>query len=343
MFHNTSCSSIKGFFLLAKISGSEYITGVQVKGRGSRLDNEIRKQLIREKLKRQFKGKQEITARYHPKYPDSAEREYIRLCNSYMAVEKQVLIKYIPELKQIINRAAGFHMDSASGNDESRKKERFSSLITIFSQIKLLFERIHKELEVSLGLYHLADELKKVAALNHKLTVKEWKKMVSKTLAINLLEDYYSRDFYKEILDKWVSKNVGLIKTISQNSLGKMEELVYRLYMDGKPTTNIVKEIQRQYGISKRHARLIARDQTAKLNADITEHQQRDAGVRRYEWSSSGDERVRRSHRKLDGCIFSWDDPPETDGGRRCHPGQDFQCRCCALPVFDLDEIDLPI
>ncbi len=307
------------------------------------MEEETRKQVIREKLKQQFKGKRAITAVYHPKYPESAQREYLRLCSSYMAVEKQILIKYLPELKQIINNPTGFHRDSALNNEEMRKKERYLSLITVLSQIKLLFEKIYKELETTLGLYRLSEELKKIAALNYKLTVKEWKKMVSKTLAINLLEDYYSGNFYKDILSKWVSKNVDLIKTIPRNSLGKIEEMVYRLYMDGTSNTNIVKEIHKQYSISKRHARMIARDQTAKLNADITEYQQRDAGIRRYEWSSSGDERVRKSHRKLDGHIFSWNAPPETDMGRRCHPGQDYQCRCCALPIFEFDKIDLPI
>ena len=133
----------------------------------------------------------------------------------------------------------------------------------------------------------------------------------------------------------WISENVDLIKTVPSQSLGKIKELVYRQYMDGGSTTNIVKELQRQYGMDKRHANLIARDQIGKLNTKITESQQRDAGVKRYKWSDSRDEKVRKSHRRLNGHIFSWDNPPETDGGRRCHPGEDYQCRCCAIPVFE--------
>ncbi|MDR1706162.1 MAG: hypothetical protein LBS19_15970 [Clostridiales bacterium] len=47
---------------------------------------------------------------------------------------------------------------------------------------------------------------------------------------------------------------------------------------------------------------------------------------------------------ELNGKKFSWSDPPVVDGrsGRRCHPGQDYQCRCAALPVFNLPELDLP-
>lgn len=306
------------------------------------MDDEARRQLIRNRLKQQHGGKKEIAAKYQSKYPDSAQREYMRLVDQYMDVEKQVILRYLPELKKILWEDQQYHVD-ASGNDKKRKTRRFAILEGILSQLKDLFERMLKEMESTFGLFGLKKMLEGVAALDHKLTVREWKKTVNKTLGLNLLEDYYSGGFYQDMLDKWVSDNVDLIRTIPHESLGKMKEIVYQAYMDGKPTTSIVKEIQRQYGRDKRHARLIARDQIAKLNAAITQHQQTDAGISRYRWSDSRDKRVRNSHRKLNGRIFRWDDPPETDAGRRCHPGQDYQCRCCALAIFDLDSIDLPI
>ena len=122
-------------------------------------------------------------------------------------------------------------------------------------------------------------------------------------------------------------------------------DIVMDGFVDGKSLTDIQRDIQAQYGIDKRHAAFIARDQTAKLNAAITERQQKDAGVRRYKWSTSGDERVRSDHKKLDGRVFSYDDPPVVDSrtGRRCNPGQDYNCRCVAIPVFDIDELNLPL
>lgn len=48
-----------------------------------------------------------------------------------------------------------------------------------------------------------------------------------------------------------------------------------------------------------------------------------------YVWRTQRDERVRRSHRINDGRIFSWSDPPSTG-----HPGEDFSCRCEAIPYI---------
>ena len=312
---------------------------------GVHLEDKLRKKILREEWKRKNGGKSIIRSKYHPKYPDSIEREYIRLVNEYMSIEREILLKHIPELKRIINEGTvGFNIDGKSNNEEKRKLKRYE-LMSIFIQLQQLFEKIEQELKSVFGLYKLETRLNQIANLEHRFSVKEWKKVVKKTLGIDLLEDYYSGEIYKELLKKWVSDNVELIKSVPKKSLGEIKTLVYDNYMKGSTTTNIVKEIQKRYGMSKRHARLIARDQTAKLNAAITQYQQRDAGIEKYEWDDSHDSRVRTSHRNLRGCIFSWDEPPLVDKtrGRRCHPGEDYQCRCVALAVFDIDKLDLPV
>ena len=103
---------------------------------------------------------------------------------------------------------------------------------------------------------------------------------------------------------------MGLIKTIPQESLSRMREIVMDGYRNGETTTSIVRKIQRAYSVDRRHAQLLARDQIAKLNSNIAQQQQRDAGVEEYIWSDSGDGRVRPSHKKLNGKRFRWDDPP---------------------------------
>ena len=56
--------------------------------------------------------------------------------------------------------------------------------------------------------------------------------------------------------------------------------------------------------------------------------------VDRYIWRSNDDSRVRAVHAEYDDHIFLWSAPPE--GGR---PGQDWNCRCTAEPIIDLNAI----
>lgn len=124
--------------------------------------------------------------------------------------------------------------------------------------------------------------------------------------------------------------NVGLIKSIPEQYFEKVEGVVLRGAQVGRLPRDIAEDIVNQFGVTERRAALIARDQVAKFNGNLTQLRQKAVGVTKYIWSSSGDERVRPEHQERDGKIFSWDDPPP--GG---HPGEDIACRCVALPVFE--------
>lgn len=82
---------------------------------------------------------------------------------------------------------------------------------------------------------------------------------------------------------------------------------------------------------------------TARAFADFVRGAQRAGGVNRATWLSQNDSHVRPEHRALDGVVFSWDDEPplsadDADSGEACFPGEDFQCRCVAVPAEDEDE-----
>lgn len=109
----------------------------------------------------------------------------------------------------------------------------------------------------------------------------------------------------------------------------------------GLPVDSLKKKLIARGDVSESRAELIARDQTLKTNAAINGARQESAGISKYIWSTSRDERVRGnpnglwpdaaiSHYDLENKIFSWDDPPEPG-----HPGEDYQCRCIAIPYIE--------
>jgi uncharacterized protein with gpF-like domain len=49
---------------------------------------------------------------------------------------------------------------------------------------------------------------------------------------------------------------------------------------------------------------------------------------------------VRESHADMEGQMCDWDDPPEVDG-EKVHPGEAINCRCVAIPVVDMEAIDI--
>jgi hypothetical protein len=158
-------------------------------------------------------------------------------------------------------------------------------------------------------------------------------------------------------IQRFARDNVQLIRKMSFETLDQIEREVVAATAQQLDVRQLSKILQKRFDVSKSRGDLIARDQTLKLNSQVTQTRLQGLGVTEYTWITSRDERVRGrpggvngpkpgkawnggNHFKLDGKRFSWNDPPVVDGkGRRAHPGQDFQCRCTASPV--LPELDL--
>lgn len=288
--------------------------------------------MVQSALSAKFGSHQRLLCKYVTKYPQQAEREFQRVTNGYIRLLNELLKEHLPEIRD-------------AARIEREANQRHDDTTDLIAKVTAVFDKMAAELERKTSGFGLYDKVEAMAHLTRKLTIREWKRAVKATLGIDLLDDYYTGELYRKMMEEWVDENVGLIKTIPQESLGKMRRIVLEGYRKGETTTSIVKKIQLTYGVDRRHAQLLARDQIAKLNSNITQRQQRDAGVQEYIWSTSGDSRVREGHKRLNNKRFRWDDPPvvDTRTGRRCHPGEDYQCRCVALAVFEYDTVDLPI
>lgn len=125
-------------------------------------------------------------------------------------------------------------------------------------------------------------------------------------------------------------KNIELISKLLRVQDIAMREVLDEGLASGWTHKKIAEELQARSRISQRHAKLIARDQTLKLNAAVTKIRQTNLGITHYKWITSQDERVRPTHEALNGRVFSWNEATPIG----YHPGEDYQCRCIAQPVM---------
>jgi SPP1 gp7 family putative phage head morphogenesis protein len=114
---------------------------------------------------------------------------------------------------------------------------------------------------------------------------------------------------------------------------GRVEEAV----SEGYRADHLRDVLQAEYGVAERKAKFLARQETSLLVSKYRETRYKEANLSRYKWSTSHDIRVRHDHAELNGKIFSWDNPPITDQhtGARNNPGEDFNCRCVAIPIVE--------
>ena len=156
---------------------------------------------------------------------------------------------------------------------------------------------------------------------------------ISRILAIDLAREPAA---VTAVLDAWRRENVSLISSLADRLHADVFATVREHTQKGTRVETLGRLIAERYSVSRSRANTIASDQVLKANGDLTRQRHAAAGVTRYAWSTSRDEKVRDMHAALEGRIFSWDDPPVTnERGERNHPGGDILCRCNAIPVLD--------
>ncbi|MEK9497076.1 phage minor head protein [Photorhabdus sp. P32] len=154
----------------------------------------------------------------------------------------------------------------------------------------------------------------------------------------------------KKQIDDSVKENVDLIKSIQTDFINDIGSKVFTNLFDGGRHENLVSLIRERGQVTESRAKLIARDQTAKLNSALTEQRQKALGIDLYDWGGAGDERERDSHFVLNNMTCKYSDPTvysddegktwkkrKSIGAFEGKPGDDYQCRCIALPKISWD------
>lgn len=145
--------------------------------------------------------------------------------------------------------------------------------------------------------------------------------------------------FVKEMMRQQYTENINTFADDWKNeAVLRLRAKVEKLAKEGYRADKMTEMIQSEFEVTKKHARFIARQESSLFVSKYRQARYEAAGVNKYIWSSSQDERVRKDHRDLNGRVFSWDNPPIVDKatGKRGHPGEDYNCRCVALPVIQL-------
>jgi SPP1 gp7 family putative phage head morphogenesis protein len=167
----------------------------------------------------------------------------------------------------------------------------------------------------------------------------------SKALGLALRSNVANADVGETAL-ALLNEQVALIKSIPIEAGLRAQKIASEAFFSGarfEANEDTIRELEKEMGMSTEvaisRATLIARTETARANAYINQSRAQSVGSNQYRWHNSGDGAVRPSHKtykgdRLQGMIFSWDDPPTLDDGMTGHPGTFPNCRCFAEPMF---------
>lgn len=139
-----------------------------------------------------------------------------------------------------------------------------------------------------------------------------------------------------QVMRQLLAEQVGLIQSIPIEAAQRVHRLTLAGLEDSTRFQEIAKEIKRSTEVTESRAVLIARTEVARTSATLTQARAESIGADSYIWRTSGDSSVRSDHKKLNGKIFQWNNPPVADerSGERANPGCIWNCRCFAEPII---------
>ncbi|MDY6148947.1 MAG: minor capsid protein [Porphyromonas sp.] len=184
----------------------------------------------------------------------------------------------------------------------------------------------------------------------HK-TWREAARAGSKGAAIyKALQDDIAKARISEAYQELINRNAELIKTMPLNIAEQVTNMVSRQSQGGLRSAEIMRDVLAAYPrMTHAHARLIARTESSKAATTLTQVRSEAAGVKWYEWRTGEDQRVRDSHRLMNGVLIRWSDPPnpellnrEKHAHNRYHAGNIYNCRCFPAPLVQLSDVNWP-
>jgi SPP1 gp7 family putative phage head morphogenesis protein len=131
-----------------------------------------------------------------------------------------------------------------------------------------------------------------------------------------------------------IGENINLIKSIASRNLTQVETMVMQSVQHGRDLGTLADSLKQEFGVTRRRAALIARDQNNKATASITKTRQQQLGITQAKWRhSSGGKHPRPSHLNANGDVYDVAKGMYLDG-KWVWPGTEINCRCTSASVI---------
>lgn len=275
------------------------------------------------------------TATSPPRYPFSAEVMHRKALRALVMEWRSVALSELADTGPMLIAQANTYRPDAIEDDIAAAEAAAGSagiLQAWAATLEAMLSRIAERMVA--GIAKAAAAVFRAGRYAEAVNKREWKRVIREAYGVDILR---GEPRLPELLSAWENENLALIKSLPAQAVERLRSRMTTGLTFGTSLRDLRNMVIEQTGASEKRAHLIARDQIGKLNGQLAQYRQSNAGVTSYIWRSMQDERVRTTHRQFDGRTYSW-----KKGSPEGHPGQPIFCRCVADPIFpDLDETEI--
>lgn len=107
-------------------------------------------------------------------------------------------------------------------------------------------------------------------------------------------------------LEDYLARNTALIRDVSDQTRGRIADIVFRGVQQQTPVRDIAREINEAVGLGRKRSLRIATDQSAKLSGALDALRGAELGFSGYQWQHSQKRHYRETHKARDGKYFAF-------------------------------------
>lgn len=140
----------------------------------------------------------------------------------------------------------------------------------------------------------------------------------------------------QKTIENNINEQVSLIKSIPEQFLERVETIITKSFVAGFDLKQAVDDLTEVTGITRDRAKLIARDQTSKLHAVVSQARLEEIGIKQAVWMHShAGKKPRPDHVAAHGAIYKVSEGCLISG-EYILPGELINCRCSYKPVLPI-------
>lgn len=199
----------------------------------------------------------------------------------------------------------------------------------------------------------ITSSVKRMVTGINSVNATTWRKAAKKATKGHFLYKALHEELVKggfRIMENQIIENAGLIRTLPGDVAYKVTRDIAENALKGKRAKSIENIIRSQTSKhSRASARLIARTEVSKTTTALNKARCEQLDLRWYVWRTALDgNRVRKSHRNMEGVLVNWNDPPSPEllvGEKSVgyyHAGNIWNCRCYTEPLLEIDDVHWP-
>lgn len=131
-------------------------------------------------------------------------------------------------------------------------------------------------------------------------------------------------------------ENTALIRSLPQKAFLEIEGLVMRGARTGYDAGRLTDELQQRFGVTRRRAEFISRDQMNKATEALSRVRMGELGIAEAVWIHTGTGKTPRpTHVKFNGQVFQLDQGLyDSDARKWVQPGELPNCYCTKRPLI---------